>query len=233
MGVDHASTRADGHATEQESPPSILIVSEVRLFGEGLAAALKRDRYATVSGYCSDAEEVLACLTRVRPDIVLLDAALPSGFELVGTIPKLAPQIRVVVLALVETPESVISWAEAGIAGYIPRTAGLADVGSILTGIMQGEQVCSRAVAAGLIRRLRAVPANDPADARPQPLLTFRETQIIELIGAGLSNKDIARRLNIGVATTKSHVHNLLGKLNVPRRSQAALWVRGNRNLSA
>ena len=176
MRVNHALTRSDGHAEESVLLPSILIISEVRLFGEGLAAALKGDRYVTGSGHCADSKEALTALTRLLPDIVLLDAAFPNGFELVGIIPKLAPRVRVVALALVETPESVIAWAEAGVAGYIPRTAGLADVGSILTGIMRGEQVCSRAVAAGLIRRLRGVSSKAPSDTRPLPLLTARDS---------------------------------------------------------
>src|SRR6202020_1055352 len=112
--------------------------------------------------------------------------------------------------------------------GYIPKTAGLADVISMLLGISQGDQVCSAAVAGGLIRRLHERPAaSQNASKRALlPALTPRETQIIELISAGLSNKDIARRLKIGVSTTKSHVHNLLSKLNVAQRSQAALRLR-------
>jgi two-component system nitrate/nitrite response regulator NarL len=93
---------------------------------------------------------------------------------------------------------------------------------------MRDEQPCSARVAAGLLRRLRRMANSNREgdDARSLPTLTVRETQVIELICAGLSNKDIARRLNIGLATTKAHVHNLLGKLNMQRRTQAALWIR-------
>jgi DNA-binding NarL/FixJ family response regulator len=121
-----------------------------------------------------------------------------------------------------------IAWAEAGAAGYIPRTAGLADVVPTLMGIMRGEQNCSASVVGGLLRRLRNLPrgGNRSSEALPPPMFTIRELQIIELIDAGLSNKEIARRLSIGVATTKSHVHNLVGKLKLQRRSQAALWMR-------
>jgi two-component system nitrate/nitrite response regulator NarL len=114
------------------------------------------------------------------------------------------------------------------VVGYVPRTAALADLVALLADIMRGEQNCSERVAGGLLRRITKVAGsrNTQSD-RPLALtLTVRELQIIQLVGAGLSNKDIARRLNIGVSTTKSHVHNLLGKLALQSRSQVAAWMR-------
>jgi DNA-binding NarL/FixJ family response regulator len=207
---------------QSERQASIVVVSEVRFLSDGLAEAIGRGGVLSVSGYCCNLEETLVKIPELRPDIVLLDAAVPDAIGLVSKIHKLASQVRVVVLALAETAESVITWAEVGVAGYIPRTASLADITPILLGIIRGEQVCSRSVAAALIRHLCS--RRNPLS--PLPALTPRETQIIELIGAGLSNKEIARHLNIRVTTTKSHVHNVLGKLNVQRRSQVALWTR-------
>jgi DNA-binding NarL/FixJ family response regulator len=164
----------------------------------------------------------------LQPDIVLLDASIFDGLAFVRSIHLMAPHVLVVVLALTETAENVVAWAEAGVVGYIPKTAGLADVLPTLLGIRQGEQICSPSVAAGLIRRVRELPVGSRASShtKPLPTLTVREQQIIELISAGLSNKEIARRLNIGVATTKSHVHNLLAKLKVQHRSHAAIRMR-------
>jgi DNA-binding NarL/FixJ family response regulator len=117
----------------------------------------------------------------------------------------------------------VISWAEAGAIGYVPQTAALADLVGILVRIARGDQICSAQIVSGLLRHVartaRSSPGSPPAPAAP---LTRREREIGLLIGAGLSNKDIARKLNIGVATAKSHVHNLLNKMNVQRRGQAA-----------
>ena len=232
MEADRIRGKAAMLAVASERQPSVLIASEVRLLGEGLAEAFSRDGGLLVSGYCSDLEETFAKVLELRPDIVLLDAAFRDGFGLVGRISDAAPEVRAVVLALAETVEGVIAWAEAGAAGYIPRTAGLAEVVPTLVGIMRGEQTCSRSVVGGLLRRLHNLPrlGNESSEAPPAPTLTVRELQIINLISAGLSNKDIARRLNIGVATTKSHVHNLFGKLNLQRRSQAALWMREQRD---
>src|SRR5262249_24145190 len=128
------------------------------------------------------------------------------------------------------TSDDIIAWAQAGVSGYIPRTTALTDVTTQLTNIMHDEQTCSARMAACLLRRLAGTANNgkDCGDTPPALGLTARETQIVELLAAGLSNKDIARRLNIGVATTKSHVHNLIAKLRVQRRGQVVLRMHNN-----
>jgi DNA-binding NarL/FixJ family response regulator len=206
----------------------VLVVSEIRLLGEGLTQALGRDEVVKMFQPSADLANALARIPELHPDIVLLDAAISSGPTSIGRILSAAPQVRVVVFAVAETTEDIIAWVEAGVAGYIPRTTALSDVAQLLAAIMRNEQACSARVAAGLIRRLRSVvsTARGRGESRTLPTLTAREMQVIELISAGLSNKDIARRLNIGVATTKSHVHNLLGKLKLQRRGQVAPWMR-------
>ena len=208
--------------------PALLVVSEVRLFSEGLAEVFGRSSALSAVSHCSTLSEAIAALPTLKPDIVLLDASIQDGFYFVRRVHQIAPHMLRVVLALTETAENVIAWAEAGVEGYIPKTASLAEVIPTLLAIRHGEQICSPAVAAGLMRRVRVRPPGNGAVAPVQPLpnLTVREQQIIALISAGLSNKEIARRLNIGVATTKSHVHNLLAKLKVAQRSQAALRMR-------
>jgi len=134
------------------------------------------------------------------------------GLEAVGCVRQVEPRARVIVFAMTETSDNVIAWAKAGVAGYVPRNLALADVASLLVRIMYDEQKCSARVAASLLRHLSrtASASGEQIDASGALPLTQREIQIVELLAAGLSNKDIARRLNIGVATTKSHVHNLL-----------------------
>jgi len=216
------------HAVVDSRRPALLVVSEIRLFSEGLAEVFGRSTALSAVAHCSNLSEAITALATLKPDIVLLDASIQDGFGFVRRIHRIAPDLLVVVLALTETAENVIAWAEAGVEGYIPKSAGLADVIPTLLAIRHGEQICSPTVAAGLLRRVREQRDGNGAfgGAQPLPNLTAREHQIIELISAGLSNKEIARRLNIGVATTKSHVHNLLSKLKVAQRSQAALRLR-------
>jgi len=211
-----------------DSPIRISIISAVRFLRESLAEVLPREGTLAISGIAADPQSAIKDLAGNQPDIVLLDEALPGGPAAVARIRDVAPQSLVVVFAVAETADEVIAWAEAGAAGYIPKTAGLADIGPLLVGILQGKQVCSESVVAGLLRRLSSAGNTNRGNhgAVPAPTLTAREAQIAQMIVAGMSNKDIARCLNIGLATAKTHVHHLLGKLNLHCRGQAAGWMR-------
>lgn len=229
---------AIGAPGELRAPPvdwttrvvSVLIMSEIRLFGEGLALAMAREGSISVCGYSGDLAETIGKVRLLQPDIVLLNTSLEAGVDIIDRVRAIAPEVRVVALAVADVPENIISWAEAGAAGYIPADTALNDLVPFLADIMRGEQPCSGRVAAGLFARLRIVArAGNPGAGDPsRPVPTAREMQILRLIGQGLSNKEIARQLNIGVATTKSHVHNLLGKLGLQTRAQAASWFRGH-----
>lgn len=206
----------------------IAVVSGVRFLREGLAEVLERDPLVLVVRLCADLSEAVALSPALEADVVLLDATVADGAAAVRRALDIVPGLRIVAFAVRETEEDIISWAEAGVIGYIPSTAALADVARLVLDIHNGEQVCSGRVVAGLLRRI-AVSAGPGTSRGPQfsaPALTRRERQAAELIRTGLSDKEIARRLNISVATTKSHVHNLLGKLNARRRSEVADHLR-------
>ena len=203
----------------------VLITSEVRFVRESLGEVLGRNGAISIVGYCADLGETLSMSRGQRPDMVLLDAAMRDGALGVRLLRDLIAGLQVVVFAVSESVDSILGWAEAGITGYIPCTAATADLSSLLADITAGRQACSGLVAAGLLRRIAATAVGPPKDAAGPQLLTPRELEIVRLVSSGLSNKEIARRLNIGLTTTKSHVHNALGKLNVQRRGQVALWM--------
>lgn len=222
--------RSDVHIgvprNDAASPLRLLVASEVRFLREGLGEVLGRNLAMLVIGHAQDSGQLLSLTHELRPDMVLLDAAVRDGIAVVRQLRETVARPRVVVFAVSESVESVVDWAEAGVAGYIPSSAALADLNALVTDIAAGRQACSGSVSAGLIRRI-AVAAVWSDGKKPSPSkLTRRELEIVSLIGAGLSNKEISRRLNIGVATTKSHVHSVLNKLNVNRRGQAASWTR-------
>lgn len=203
----------------------VLIASEVRFVRESLGEILGRGGTISVIGYCADFGQTLSMSRDLRPDMVLLDAAVRDGPLAVRRLREISAGLRVVVFALSESVESVLAWAEAGVAGYIPCTAGASDLCALVDDIGAGRQACSGVVAAGLLQRI-AISSVAPAKAESGPqALTPRELEIVRLISTGLSNKEIARRLNIGLTTTKSHVHNALGKLQVQRRGQVATWM--------
>ena len=202
----------------------IVIVSEVRFLREGLAEFLERDPSISVVGLCADLAEVLALSSPPKVDVVLVDAALRNGIAAARWTRDVKPDVRIIAFAVRETKEDVIAWAEAGAIGYVPDTAPLADLVGLIMDIHGGVQPCSGRVAAELLRRIALTESLGTArnPLSPAPALTRREREAAELIATGLSDKEIARRLNISLATAKLHVHNLLGKLNVQRRGQVA-----------
>lgn len=214
------------HSDVSRAPTlKILIASEVRFLRESLGEILGRTETISVLGYCVDFSQALSMSRELSPDMVLLDATLGEGTSVVRRLREMVAGLRIVVFAVTESVESVLAWAEAGVAGYIPSTAAMADLHDLLADIDSGRQACSAPVAAGLLRRIASAAGRSSAHGPGSPALTARELEIARLIGIGLSNKEIARRLNIGLATTKSHVHNALGKLKVQRRGEVATWM--------
>jgi len=206
----------------------ILLVWGVRFTGECLAELLERDPLVSVIGLCADLSEAVALSASTEPDIVLLDGRMPEGAAAVRLALDASPGMRIVVSSVRETEDDVVVWAEAGVIGYIPRTTPLGDFVRLIMDIHSGEQVCSGRVAAGLLRRIAHAANGSTRHNRlvAVPELTRRQRQTAELIKSGLSDKEIARRLNISLGTTKSHVHNLLGKLNARRRTEVADHLR-------
>jgi DNA-binding NarL/FixJ family response regulator len=130
-----------------------------------------------------------------------------------------------VALALRADDAEVLDWAEAGVTGLVTRDASLDEITSVIRGAARGAPPCSGTVSAALLRRVVAASRERPA-GEPLPTLTAREREIVELLELGLSNKEIAAQLYLGVSTVKNHVHNLLGKLEVRSRAEAVDRVR-------
>jgi len=212
------------------APWRLLILSDIRFLRESLADVLARDGTFAISGIAANLDEALALSRAISPQVTLIDAALPDGLAAARSLGELGVQNPVVALALAETESDVIAWAEAGASGYVPRTTALNELVGFLQSIVRGEQMCSTRIAGGLLRWISSSSrAGNRPPAQPRlPALTAREEQIIRLLSNGLSNKEISRRLNIGLATTKSHVHNLLTKLELQRRGEVARWSRDN-----
>jgi DNA-binding NarL/FixJ family response regulator len=168
-----------------------------------------------------------AALSRLREGgitVAVLDMAMPDGLALVRATVREVPSVRIVAYALVEVATNVLACAEAGVDGYVPSHGSLADLVAAIESVARGETVCSSCMAGPLFRQLSRRPVAVVADL---PLaLTPRERDIAELLDAGLSNKVIAARLGIEIATVKQHVHNILDKLQVRGRGEAVAELR-------
>src|SRR5208283_3105291 len=201
---------------------ALLIVSEIRLVREGVAGVVEGHPRLLVEGLCETLAEARLALRDHPEAIVLLDGAFPGALEAVREIQKNSPSACVVAFAVSETEENIVAWAKAG--------AALLDVAQFLEGVCRGEQICFATIASTLMRRLKTAPGAADSRARVAVSLTTREHEIIGMLADGLSNKEIARSLGIEISTTKTHVHNVLGKLGFKRRGQIASWShRGDR----
>jgi DNA-binding NarL/FixJ family response regulator len=201
-----------------------LIVSEVRFLRECLADIIHDMPGWTVHDQCATLSHAVASVIETRPHVVLLDGSFPSGKEATARLADANREGSVVVFAVTENEESVLSWAEAGAKGYVPNTASIDDLGVMISQIMFGEQSCPPRIAGSLFRRIASAGKGVWPPVTPPSPLTGREIEILGLIGAGLSNKEIARRLGVSLGTAKSHVHNLLRKLRLHRRSDVMLY---------
>ena len=206
-----------------------LVVSDIRLYREGLAAALSAGGRCEVVATAPTGFAALQATEAHRPDVVLLDLALVDAGDAVAHLAAVDPPVKVVALGVREIPSEVIALAEAGVAGYVTRDATLDELVEVVESVARGEMVCSPRIAALLLQRVAAARGRD-ARRDVDELLTPRENEIVVLIDEGLSNKQIAHRLSIQVATVKNHVHNILDKLGVDGRAAAAAHVRRARD---
>jgi DNA-binding NarL/FixJ family response regulator len=203
----------------------VVIVGEMRLYREAISQVLARHPRIRVTGSTAGSAKAEHLLAQCRTDVVLVDMATADSLAIIRALVAGAPDVNVIALGLAEHEPDVIACAEAGISGYVTRDASLDDLAATIESVARGEMPCSPGVAATLLRRITALAAQQ--DVQPADVsLTRRELQILDLIDEGLSNKEIAERLFIEVATVKNHVHNILEKLNVQRRGEAAARAR-------
>jgi two-component system, NarL family, nitrate/nitrite response regulator NarL len=201
----------------------VAIIADIRLYREGLAAALTRhgvDVVDAVVDHTASIEDV----ARLLPDVVLVDTAVPGGLERISALVVAAPAVKVVAIGVPEADSQILACAEAGAAGYVPRDGSTEDLLATLRRTVRGEVVCSPKIAAGLLRRVAEL---SPCPSVHEQRLTGREREILKLIDEGLSNREIAGRLWIETSTVKNHVHNILAKLEVGRRAEAAAQAAG------
>lgn len=207
----------------------VLIIHRNRLFREGLAFVLAQQQAIEVIRAVAEVSTVLEDLETLRPHVIVLDLCLPGRQGLAETrlIRGVFPEAKILMMGLTESESDALGCIEAGAAGYLPQEASLEDLLNNIQAVATGEALCppkvtgllfSRVADAGSKRELRQVLS--------LPNLTRRELEIITLIEKGLTNKEIAVQLQIEVQTVKNHIHNILDKLQLDGRREAARFAR-------
>jgi DNA-binding NarL/FixJ family response regulator len=212
----------EGSASPCPSKPvSAFLICRVQLYRDAIADLLADDPSLALVGVASAQDDVIAEVARSAPDVVLLDASPRDALATAARLIRARPQTRILGFGVCDVPEEIVACAEAGLAGYVPCTASIKDLIGAATRVASGGIVCSAAMADGLYRHLRDV-ALGQLPSSLERALTQRQREIMQLIDRGFSNKEIARRLSLSPATVKNHVHDILDRLQVTSRSEAA-----------
>ena len=199
----------------------LFILSDVRLFRDALGAVLRDVPRFTVVGTAPYRLEAIHRILVWRPDVLLADMTNHCTVDAVRTIAEAQPRLRIVGLGIREVDRDLIACSQAGVHAYLAPDATLDELTTLTESVARGESF-SRETTAALAGR---IGVTSPERHEPYEL-TFREREVLRLIERGLSNKEIAHELRIALPTAKNHVHNILTKLELPRRSHAAARLR-------
>ena len=198
---------------------SILIVDDHSVVRQGLRTFLSLDPELQVVGEAANGAEALRLAHQLQPDVVLMDLLMPvlDGVAATEAIRREVPDTEVIALTSVLEDQAIYGAMRAGAIGYLLKDMESDELCRAIKAAAAGQVQLSPQVAARLMREV-AAPEN------PEPL-TERETEVLRLIAQGKANKEIAAALVIGEKTVKTHVSNILSKLGVPSRTQAALYA--------
>lgn len=212
-------------------PPSeplrTFIATGVAIYEDALVTVLGSYGTIQVVGSARTAPDILASVQAVPPDLVLLDVSLPHALDVIRALRASPRRLPVLGLAVNDDERDVLACVEAGISACVMRDGSLADLLAAMRPALQGEAVCSPRIVGALFRRVADL-ADRTVSSVDGGALTVREREIVALIDRGLSNKEIARHLGIELPTVKNHVHHILAKLSVARRSEAAARMRSD-----
>lgn len=218
-------TEWSGNGSAGGADMNIIVLSPVRLLGDGLAACLSSRPDMSALAVVNDLASLSDLLATTEIQVVLIDVT--QGIDLfdVRAIAVEWPDVALVALGLNEQRQEVIKCGRAGFAGYVARDASIDTLCKSLSEIVAGRLACPPEISGGLLRALfRRDPRTDTPDL--DYALTRRESEVLHLLGRGLSNKEIGCELSLSVATVKHHVHHVLEKLKLSRRAQAMRRVR-------
>jgi DNA-binding NarL/FixJ family response regulator len=204
----------------------VLLVDDDDLMRAGLKAVLSSDDTIEAVGEASDGREAVRRVIELRPDVVLMDVRMPDldGIAATREVLSLAPETKVVILTTFEDDEYVFGALNAGASGFLLKRTRPEELIAAIHTIAAGDSLLSPSVTRRVIDRMagQTVP---PATGERLEVLTSREREVLELVGRGLSNSEIAAKLVIEESTVKTHVRRILMKLGARDRVQAVIFA--------
>lgn len=204
--------------------PRVLIVDDHVLFRDGIASLLQARGYEVV-GQASDGSEAVSRTRELQPDMVLMDIRMPvmGGLEATRLIKSESPDVKVVVLTVSEDEEDLFEAIKSGAQGYLLKNLNSDVFFELVSGVMQGEAPISPRMASKIMGELTNPGARGVRSSSSG--LSDRETEVLELVAAGRSNREIASQLYISESTVKYHLRNILDKLHLENRAQVIAYA--------
>jgi DNA-binding NarL/FixJ family response regulator len=210
-------------ARPRGTPARLLIADDHELARLGLVGALQGERGLLVVGQARDGQEAVELCRELGPDLVLMDIRMPhlDGLAATAQIVRTCPGTSVIMVTMQEDPEYLIEALKVGASGYLLKDAGKPEIVGAIRQVLGGDSLLNAGLVTELIRRLdREDRAAAEASAHA---LSERELDVLRLLIAGKTNREIARELILSVSTVKTHVEHLIAKLDVADRTQAAV----------
>jgi DNA-binding NarL/FixJ family response regulator len=198
----------------------VVLADDHALFRDGVSSLLQAWGHEVV-GHAADGREAVSLVTRLEPDLVLMDVRMPgmSGVEATQAIAAIRPEMPIVMLTVSEDEEDLFAAIRAGARGYLLKDLEGAQLHTMIDAVARGEAAITPATAARIIRHLSTMSA---PDGSARDALTARELEVLRLVTAGRRNKEIAAELGISENTAKYHLRNILEKLHAESRTEVA-----------
>lgn len=208
-------------------PRRLLLVDDHALFRDGLARLFAYEDDFEVVGEAADGDEALAVARSLRPDLVLMDVDMPRGGGIAATrcITTELPNTRVVMLTVHDDDDTLFQAIKAGAQGYLVKSIRSTEMLRLLRGMAHGEAPISRAMAARILDEFARRSADPTDEPETTDTLTLREEEVLELVAQRCTNKEIAQQLMISEYTVKNHLSNILAKLHLRSRAEAAHYA--------
>jgi NarL family two-component system response regulator LiaR len=206
-----------------KSPIRVFIADDHPIVRRGIKDLLETEADIQVVGEAANGREAVVAVSEIQPDIVLMDLVMPvvDGLEAIRQIKNSLPQIQILVLTSFTTDDKVFPAIKAGALGYLIKDTAPEDLVRAIHQVYRGEATLHPTIAQKLLNEITAPPQKPPT---PDPL-TERELDVLKLVAQGLTNQEIADELVISVTTVYTHVSNILAKLHLASRTQAALYA--------